>query len=72
MHYRRHPDAISADTLKQLRKTLNVWNHIIAEYPQVQPYRAELLNGLVSMRKEIAETARYRTRQKIKSLLGLS
>jgi glycosyltransferase involved in cell wall biosynthesis len=71
-YYRRHPDSVSADTLKQLRKTVVVWNHIIAKYPQAQPYRAELLNGLISMRKEIAEIARYRRRQKIKRLLGLS
>jgi glycosyltransferase involved in cell wall biosynthesis len=71
MHYRRHPDAGSADPLKQLRKTVIVWNHIIAKYPQAQPYRAELLQGLVAMRKEIKENERYRRRQKLKHLLGL-
>ena len=72
MYYRRHPDSASADTLKQLRNTVIVWNHIIAKYPKAQPYRAELLKGLKAMRKEIAEVARYRRRQKIKRLLGLN
>jgi glycosyltransferase involved in cell wall biosynthesis len=72
MHYRRHPDSRSADTLRQLRKTVVVWSHIIANYPQAQPYRTELLKGLKAIRKEIAETARYRRRQKIKRLLGLN
>jgi glycosyltransferase involved in cell wall biosynthesis len=71
MHYRRHPDSISADGIKQLRNSVIVWNHIIARYPQAQPYREELLNGLVAMRKEVAETERYQRRQKIKRLLGL-
>ncbi len=71
MHYRRHPGALSADGLKQLRDAVVVWNHIIANYPQAQPYRAELLQGLVAMRKEIKENARYRRRQKLKRLLGL-
>ena len=71
MHYRRHPDALSADRLKQMRDAIFVWNHIIANYPQAQPYRAELLQGLVAMRKEIKENARYRRRQKLKRLLGL-
>lgn len=72
MHYRRHPDSRSADTLKQLRKTVIVWNYIIDKYPQAQPYRAELLTGLKVTRKEIAEAARYQKRQKFKRLLGLS
>jgi len=72
MHYRRHPDSASADPLKQLRKGVIVWNHIIAKYPQAQPYRAELLKGLKAMRKEIAESAGYRRRQKLKRLLGLN
>jgi glycosyltransferase involved in cell wall biosynthesis len=72
MHYRRHPGSISADSLKQLRDTVLVWNHLIANYPQAQPYRAELLNGLVEMRKEVAETERYQRRQKLKRLLGLN
>jgi hypothetical protein len=71
MHYRRHPDALSADRLKQMRDAIFVWNHIIANYPQAQPYRAELLQGLVAMRKEIKENALYRRRQKLKRLLGL-
>jgi glycosyltransferase involved in cell wall biosynthesis len=72
MHYRRHPDAWSADELQQLRDTVRVWEHIIAKYPQAQPYRAELLKGLEAMRTEVAENARYRTRQKFKRLLGLN
>lgn len=71
MHYRRHPDSISADPLTQLRNSVIVWNHIIAKYPRAQSYRAELLQGLVAMRKEIKECERYRRRQKLKRLLGL-
>jgi|CZKF01.1.fsa_nt_gi glycosyltransferase involved in cell wall biosynthesis len=70
-YYRRHPDSSSTDSLKQLRNSVRVWEHIIAKYPQAQPYRAELLNGLKAMRKEVAETARYRRRQWLKRLLGL-
>jgi len=72
MHYNRHPGGGSADTLEQLRKTVTIWNHIIAKYPQAQPFREELLKGLVAMRREIAETARYRSRQKLKRLLGMN
>jgi hypothetical protein len=70
MHYRRHRDAISADSLKQLRNSTIVWDHIIARYPQAQPYRAELLIGLAAMRKEVEATERYQKRQKLKRLLG--
>jgi glycosyltransferase involved in cell wall biosynthesis len=69
MHYRRHPGAMSADTLKQLRDTITVWDYILAEYPQAQPYHAELIEGLKAMRKEFAEDTRYRRRQKLKRLL---
>jgi glycosyltransferase involved in cell wall biosynthesis len=72
MHYRRHADSVSAATLNQLRHTVVIWKYIIANYPQAQPCRAELLKGLVAMRKEIAECARYRRRQKLKRLLGLN
>lgn len=72
MHYRRHAASISADSLKQLRNSVIVWEHIIDRYPEAKPYRAELLEGLVSQRKEVAETERYRRRQKIKRYLGLS
>lgn len=72
MHYRRHPDSLSANQLKQLRDTVTVWNHIIAKYPEAQPYRAELLQGLVAMRKEIREMEGQRWRKKLKHLLGLS
>jgi glycosyltransferase involved in cell wall biosynthesis len=71
MHYRRHPDSISADTLKQLRDSVTVWEYIIANYPQAQPYRIELLDGLAAMRKEVSENTRYRRRQRIKKLFGL-
>ncbi len=71
MHYRRHPGAISADPLKQLRNSVITWEHIIAKYPQAQPYRTELLKGLVAMRKEIKDNERYQRRQKLKRLLGL-
>jgi glycosyltransferase involved in cell wall biosynthesis len=70
MHYRRHPDSISADSLKQLRNSTIVWEHIIARYPQAQPYRAELLVGLAAMRKEVKDTERYEKRRKLKRLLG--
>jgi len=72
MHYRRHPEALSADTNKQLHSTVRVWNHIIAKYPEAQPYRTELLHGLELMRKEIAKHERYEKRQKLKQLLGLT
>ena len=72
MHYRRHPDSWSADTLQQLRNSVLVWNYIIMKYPQAQPYRTDLLNGLAAMRKEIAEIERYRKRQKLKRLFGFS
>jgi len=71
MHYRRHPESISADTTKHLRNSVIVWEHIIAKYPQAQPCRAELLNGLVAMRKEVAENERYLRRQRLKRMLGL-
>ena len=70
MHYRRHSRSMSANKLKQMRDTVTVWNYIIDNYPQAQPYRAELLNGLATMRKDIADTARYMRRKKLKRLLG--
>jgi glycosyltransferase involved in cell wall biosynthesis len=72
MHYRRHANQVSTDNLKQLRNTVLVWDYIIANYPQAQPYRSELLQGLAAMRKEVSETARYQRRQKLKSLLRVS
>jgi glycosyltransferase involved in cell wall biosynthesis len=72
MHYRRHPYAISADTLKQMNNTVRDWVYILAAYPQTRPYRVELLKGLEAMRKEIAENTRYRRRQRLKRLLGLA
>ncbi len=71
MHYRRHPGSLSADSIKQLRDSATVWSYILANYPQAQPYRAELLTGIDEMRKEIAENERYRRRQKLKRLLGM-
>lgn len=71
MYYNRHPYAGSADPIKQLHKTVIVWEHIIAKYPQAEPYREELLYGLVAMRNEITQAERYRRRQKLKRLIGL-
>lgn len=71
MHYNRHPEAGSADPVVQMRKTVEVWEYIIAKYPQAQPYRAELSAGLVELRNELAESVRYQRRQKVKSFLGL-
>ncbi len=68
MHYRRHPDAISADPIVSCGTPSSSWTHIIARYPQAQPYRAELQNGLVAMRREIAENERYLRRQKLRAL----
>jgi glycosyltransferase involved in cell wall biosynthesis len=70
MHYRRHPASWSADRLKQMKNTVIMWNYIIAQYPQAQSCREELLHGLIAMRKEIAETERYQKRQKLKRMLG--
>jgi glycosyltransferase involved in cell wall biosynthesis len=70
MYYRRHPDSLSANSLKQLKDGVTVWNYIIDRYPQAQPYRAELLQGVEMMRREVAEMVRYQRRQKIKRLLG--
>ena len=70
MHYRRHPDSWSADSLKQLRNSVVMWDQIVERYPQAQPYRAELLDGLATLRKEVRDTERYQKRQKIKTLLG--
>lgn len=72
MLYRRHPDALTANANQQLRNSVRAWNHIIAEYPAAQHYRAELLKGLAAMRKEIACNERYENRQKLKRLLGLN
>ncbi|MGC9225191.1 MAG: glycosyltransferase family 2 protein [Terracidiphilus sp.] len=69
MLYRRHPDAISADSLKQLRNTVRVWEYIIAEYPEAQPWKMDLEAGLTAMRKEVRESVRYQRRQKVKRIL---
>ena len=71
MHYRRHPESLSADFAKQLRDTVIVWEHILAEYPQAEPYRADLLQGLTAMREEAVQLSRYQRRQKLKRLIGL-
>ena len=71
MHYRRHPDAGSADEILQLRKTVDIWTYIAQNYPQAQPYRAELLAGLDAVRQDIRECERYARRQKLKRLLGM-
>jgi len=67
--YRRHPASISADRIVQLRKTVSVWKYIIAEYPQAQPWKKDLLVGLTSMRKEVRKSVRYQRRQRIKRIL---
>lgn len=72
MHYRRHPGALSADSTKQLRSSVVAWTHIIENYPEAQHYRAELLDGLVAMRKEIADDERYAKRMKLKRMFGLA
>jgi len=71
MHYRRHPDSWSADSLKQLRNSVVMWDQIVEKYPQAQPYRAELLDGLATLRREVRDTERYQKRQKIKRMLRL-
>jgi glycosyltransferase involved in cell wall biosynthesis len=71
MYYNRHPEAGSADPVKQLRKTIVVWEHIISSYPGAQPYRAELLAGVDGMRQELKESERYQKRQKLKRLIGI-
>jgi glycosyltransferase involved in cell wall biosynthesis len=71
MYYNRHPDAGSADPIKQLRKTVDVWEYMIAKYPQAKSYREELLNGVEVMRQEIKQSERYARRQKLKRLIGL-
>jgi glycosyltransferase involved in cell wall biosynthesis len=72
MRYRRHAQSLSADSLKQMRDSVIVWEHIIAKYPAAQPFRTELLQGLTLLRKEVAETARYQRRQRIKRWLRLN
>lgn len=71
MHYRRHPDAGSADDILQLRRTIDIWTYIAEKYPQAQPYRAELLGGLDATRQEIRDCERYARRQKLKRLIGM-
>jgi glycosyltransferase involved in cell wall biosynthesis len=71
MYYNRHPYAKSADTIEQVRRTIAVWEHIIARYPQAQPYQAELLHGLKAMREEIKEAEQYAKRQRLKRAIGI-
>ncbi len=66
MHYRRHPDSLSANSLQQLENSILVWKHIIHTYPQAEPYRSELLRGLAVMRSEFKTAGRYRRRQVVK------
>lgn len=70
MHYRRHPDSLSANPTRQLRSSLRVWAHILSEYPAAQHYREELLQGLSAMRREIAQREFYEARQRLKQFLG--
>jgi glycosyltransferase involved in cell wall biosynthesis len=72
MHYRRHPNSWSADSAKQLRNGVLVWEHILAHYPQAQPFRPDLMKGLKAMRREVTEVTRYQRRQKLKRLLGFA
>ena len=44
---------------------------IAQNYPQAQPYRAELLAGFGEVRQEIRECERYARRRKLKRLLGI-
>lgn len=69
MLYRRHPEQWSADSLKQLRNTVSVWEYMIAEYPEAQPWKNDLEAGLSAMRKEIREGVRFQRRQRIKKAL---
>lgn len=71
MHYRRHPEAGSADEVLQLRKTVDIWTYIAEKYSQAQPYRAELLAGLDAVRNDIRQYESYIKRQKLKRLLGI-
>lgn len=71
MHYRRHPDAGSADQILQLRRTVDIWTYIAERYSQAQPYRTELLGGLDALRQDIRQCERYAKRQKLKRLLGI-
>lgn len=71
MHYRRHPEAGSADEVLQLRKTVDIWTYITEKYSQAQPYRADLLAGLDVVRRDIREYESYIKRQKLKRLLGI-
>lgn len=70
MHYRRYPDSMSANTFQQLQYTVRVWEYMIANYPQTQPFRADLRKGLRAMRKEILEMRIHRWKQKVKHLLS--
>ena len=69
MLYRRHPEAMSANRIEQMRKTVSVWEYIIAEYPQAQPWKKDLLAGLTLLRKEVRENLRHERRQGIKRIL---
>jgi glycosyltransferase involved in cell wall biosynthesis len=71
MYYNRHPDAGSVDTVKQLWRTVEVWEHIIAKYPQAQPYRAELLNGLEALREEANQPERYTKLKRLQRMMRI-
>ncbi len=71
MHYRRHPDSMSANAFEQLQCTVKVWEYMLANYPQAQPFRADLRKGLRAMHKEIEEMRIYRWKQKAKRLLAI-
>jgi glycosyltransferase involved in cell wall biosynthesis len=69
MLYRRHSKAVGLDTLRQLRNTIHVWEYIIGEYPEAEPWKDDLLTGVRLMRKELRECVRYQRRQRIKRIL---
>jgi hypothetical protein len=50
---------------------VDIWKYIAESYPQAQPYRAELLGGLDTLRQEIRDCERYAKRQKLKRLLRI-
>lgn len=71
MHYRRHPDAGSADSILQLQRTIDIWLYIADNYPEARPHRNQLLQGVDALRHELRDCKRYARRQKLKRLLHI-
>jgi len=69
MLYRRHANAVGLDSMRQLRHTIYVWEYIIAQYREAEPWKEDLLAGLRLMRKELRECVRHQRRQGIKRIL---